>query len=138
MQHYPLIRTIYLYIFTLTGLTLLVIGAVRFLDMGLKAFVFTKADEEQRIYSYQPPMPVYMEKAEMAAEGEELSETEKIQLKQALADYEEWKKRTENIDPITSRRHRDASLNLAMIIIGFPLYFYHWRIIRKETPAKSQ
>ena len=38
--HYPLIRTIYLYLFALLGLALLTIGGVRFVDMGLKAFVF--------------------------------------------------------------------------------------------------
>ena len=44
--HYPLIRTIYLYLFALLGLVLLTIGSIRFVDMALRAFVFTKADQE--------------------------------------------------------------------------------------------
>lgn len=57
-KHYPLIRTIYLYLFALLGLVLLTIGGVRFVDMGLKAFVFTKAEEEVRlIYDQVPPIP---------------------------------------------------------------------------------
>ena len=43
-KHHSLVRTIYLYLFALVGLALLTIGAVRFVAMGLKAFVFTKAD----------------------------------------------------------------------------------------------
>lgn len=135
MQHYPLIRTIYLYLFSLLGLVLLIIAGVRFLDMGLKAFVFTKADEEQRLYKIQPPMPIAIEKVQVAADGKELSEDERNQMKQFLADYERWKKENDKFDPVKSQRQRDASFNLAMIIIGLPLYLYHWRIIKKETKA---
>ncbi|GAG22415.1 unnamed protein product, partial [marine sediment metagenome] len=55
-KHHPLVRTIYLYLFALVGLALLTIGAVRFVDMGLKAFVFTKAEELQRLYEAMPPL----------------------------------------------------------------------------------
>ena len=50
MKEHTLVRTIYLYIFALLGLVLLIIGSVNFLNMGLKAFVFTQADEESRIF----------------------------------------------------------------------------------------
>ena len=133
MQHYPLIRTIYLYLFSLLGLVLLIIAGVRFLDMGLKAFIFTEADEQQRLYMVQPPMPVAIEKVQTAADGKELSEDERSQIKQFLADYERWKNESDKLDPVNSQRQRDASLNLAMIIIGLPLYLYHWKIIKKEN-----
>ena len=48
---YHLIRKIYLYTFSLVGLVLVVIGGVRLVGLGLKAFVFTKAD----VY-YEYPM----------------------------------------------------------------------------------
>lgn len=48
------IRTIYLYLFTIIGLSLLVSGSVQFVDMGLKAWVFTQADVR---YEY----PIYPE-----------------------------------------------------------------------------
>jgi len=133
MQHHPLIRTIYLYLFALLGLVLLVIAGVRFLDMGLKAFIFTRADEEQRLYKIQPPMPMAIEKVQIAADGKELSLDDRNQIKQFLADYERWKNENEKFDVIRSQREREASFNLAMIIIGLPLYLYHWRIIKKET-----
>ncbi|MDO8554989.1 MAG: hypothetical protein Q7R75_00260 [bacterium] len=133
MQHYPFVRTIYLYLFSLLGLVLLIVAGVRFLDMGLKVFVFTKADEEQRFYKIQPPMPIAIEKIQIAAGGKELSEDERNQMKRFLADYEKWQNESDKFDPVKSQRQRDASFNLAMIIIGLPLYLYHWRIIKKET-----
>jgi len=135
--HYPLVRTIYLYLFALLGLILLVIGGVRFVDMGLKAFVFTKAEEEQRLLYKMPPMiPVEIKKLEQVEGSKKefcLPEKDRAAIELWLAEYKEWKERRTKIDPITARRHRDASLNLAMILVGLPLYLYHWRIIKKET-----
>ena len=139
-EHYPLIRTIYLYLFTLLGLVLLVIGGVRFVDMGLKVFIFTKAEEEQKIlYRHPSYMPYPVQQIEKLQEEEEgLSEEEKATIKEWLADYKVWKEEESQINPVTSRRHRDASLNLSLILIGLPLYLYHWRIIAKETKNKKK
>jgi len=143
-KHYPLIRTIYLYLFSILGSVLLTVGGVRFVDMGLKTFVFTKAEEEQRlIYKQVPPVPYSVSRIEeLQREIEEekeicLSEEEKITFEQWLTDYKDWKERRSKIDYVLARRHRDASLNLSLILIGLPLYFYHWRIIKRETKNKE-
>ncbi|PIV10189.1 MAG: hypothetical protein COS49_01880 [Candidatus Portnoybacteria bacterium CG03_land_8_20_14_0_80_41_10] len=139
MKHYPLIRTIYLYLFTIVGLTLLTIGSVRFLDMGLKAFVFTKAEEEQRLIYQQPPLPYSIKRLEEVdlAENASLSSEEKEAIAHWLVDYKNWQEKSSKVDYVTAKRHRDASLNLALILIGLPLYFYHWRVIKKETKNKK-
>lgn len=141
MQKRSSIRLIYLYIFAITGLVLLIIGGVRFIDMGLKAFVFTAADEEQRLYSRQPPMPIYpVEKLDDIQDGGELTAQQQEAIERWLVEYEAWEERRDDLDPITSRRHRDASISLAMILVGAPLYIYHWGTIRKESkqpPEKS-
>ena len=134
-----LIRTIYLYLFALVGLALLTAGAVRFVDMGLRALVFTKADEMQRLYQMMPPvMPYSLERLGELQEGEGLSEEERAAIKRWLADYKDWEERRSKIDPVIASRHRDASVNLAMILVGLPLYLYHWRIIGRETRSKEQ
>jgi len=138
MSKHSLIRTIYLYIFATLGLVLLTIGSVRFVDMGLKAFIFTQADEEQRLYNKMPTYaPVATEKLESMASGSQttLSESEKQSIRQWLTDYKNWEQERAKIDPVSAQRHRDASVNLALILIGLPLYLYHWRVIKKE--AKS-
>ncbi len=143
MEKHSLVRTIYLYLFALLGLVLLTIGGVRFLDMGLKAFVFTKAEEENRISYKMPPVPYSISGIEkLQQEGEEgkevcLSEDEKLRIDEWLVTYENWKEQREKIDPVTTRRHRDASMNLSLILVGLPLYFYHWTIIKKETRNKA-
>ena len=137
-KHYPLIRTIYLYLFTLVGLTLLIIGSVRFLDMGLKAFVFTQAEEEEQLYSRQPVAPYPLERIEEIQGSQSLSEEEKTAIRQWLADYKNWQEKSSKVNSVTARRHRDASFNLSMILIGLPLYLFHWRIIKRETKNKKE
>ena len=136
MKKSSTIRTIYLYLFALLGLIFLTIGCVRFLDMGLKAFVFTKAEEEQRMNYKQPPVNYEMiQRLEKVSteEGEEFSDKEKIQIKNMIESYKKWEEEVDKIDPITSRRHRDASINLSLMLVGLPLYLYHWFVIKKET-----
>lgn len=142
MSKHSLIRTIYLYLFAIVGLVLIVIGSVSFLDMALRAFVFTKADQEERLFRLQPPMPLGISDAPPIAEQlknrDDLTLIQKERIGQWLRDYERWQMEQQKIDPVTARRHRDASRNLAFILIGSPLYLYHWRIIAKETREKNQ
>ena len=142
MKKYTLVRTIYLYIFALLGLVLLIIGSVNFLNMGLKAFVFTQADEENRIFSKQMPVPTIPKIENIQQDIEEgkdicFSAEEKIIVENWLDDYNNWEKNMSEFDTVTSRRHRDASMNLSLILIGLPLYLYHWKIIKRETEEKE-
>lgn len=136
MPKHSLIRTIYLYLFTLLGLVLLTISGIRFLDMGLKAFVFTRAEEQQRL-EYARPMTSYpVEKLQSLETSEQsLTEREKEQIRQMIQSFQEWEEQKKQVDPIASQRHRDASSSLAMILIGLPLYLYHWGVIRKESKS---
>ena len=138
LEKHPLVRTIYLYLFTLVGLTLVVSGAVRFLDMGLKVFIFTKADDDQklqRFYPYSSIPAISIEKIQNFQESTstELTSEEKTALKSWLAEYQAYKEQADKTDYLTSQRQRDASSSLAMILVGLPLYLYHWRIIKRET-----
>lgn len=129
------IRTIYLYLLAMIGIVLIVIGGVRFLDMGLKAFVFRQAEEEERLMSRQPPMPYILERVDRLGTGpgtEDLTPEETAAVRQWLEEYRQWKERSEAVDPIVARRQRTASTSLALILVGLPLYLYHWGIIRRE------
>jgi len=138
MEKHSTIRTVYLYIFAMIGLVLLIIGGVRFIDMGLKSFVFTQAEAESRFYTAKPPLPYPLPIIEDLQDEEGLSEEEETAIKQWLADYADWQERTAKIDSVTAQRHRDASINLALILVGLPLYIYHWRVIRKETNERKR
>ncbi len=140
-EKHSLVRTIYLYLFTIIGLSLVIIGTVRFLDMGLKAFIFRGADDPERVQQkyYQTYLPYSVEKitAPEAVDGiEGLTDAEKDSLKNFIKDYEAWREDEEKIDYLSSRRQKEASINLSMLLVGLPLYLYHWRIIRRETKDK--
>ena len=132
-KHYPLIRTIYLYIFALLGLILVIIGSVNFLNMGLKAFVFTKAEQSMEIDFERPmPAPLSADKMEELGKGSELSETELVLVQEWLEEYKIWKTESDKVNYLVSNRHRDASINLSLILVGIPLYLYHWFTIKRE------
>jgi hypothetical protein len=109
MVKYPLVRKIYLYTFSLVGLVLITIGSVRLVNLALKVYVFTKADQ---YYDYPVIQPAKPEAEPVAPSKQQIEEFQKNQR--------------------TSQRQRDAAESLAMIIIGIPLFLYHWSRIKKD------
>ena len=128
------VKTIYLYLFSLLGLVLIIIGTVNFLEMGLKAYVFTQADQTERVMEQRPVMPHSLEKedVENIKESGSLSSKQEEEIENWLSSYKEWQEQKEKTDPLTSRRHGEAANNLALIIVGIPVFLYHWRIVRRE------
>lgn len=144
MHKYPLIRTIYLYLFSLVGLVLMIIAAVSFIDMALKAFVFTQAEADQRLANKEPPYPVFgPERTKIIAqtkEGESVTLTadEHAQLSQWLSQYQAQEEERKNIDYVTVRRQQEAAHSIAMLLVGIPLYLYHWSVIKKEAKERKE
>jgi hypothetical protein len=108
------IRLIYLYLFSFVGLIVFVIGCVRLVDLGLKVIVFNNAD----IYVSYPISP-YMGPDDKRSKEQIFIENEQ----QQKAQMEESKR----------NRQREISSSLAMIIVGAPLYLYHWSSIQRES-----
>ena len=107
------IRTAYLYLFSLVGLVLITVGMVRLVNLGLKVYIFTDADIS---YRYPGPVPKLI--------PEERDVVREEPTKEELEVYYEKERR--------SRRQRDAAGAFAALIIGVPLYLYHWTLIRRE------
>jgi hypothetical protein len=74
----------------------------------------------------------------MIAADTQLSAAERQQIQQALRDYQQWQERRRTIDPVVARRQRQAATALAMILVGLPIYLYHWRLIRREAAARRR
>lgn len=138
MARITLIRGIYLYLLSLVGISLVLIGGSGFVSMGLRAFVFTQADDEQRMYREMPPKPYGISHAKELDEGARTVINDPLLQKRWEVDYEAWRKRRESIDPVTSRRHREAATNLSFILVGLPLYIYHWRLIRQDRQSGEE
>lgn len=142
MEKHPLVRAIYLYLFTIVGLVLLVSGCVRFIDMGLKAFIFRQADAPERFmqeFSCQNVFyaPVSIEKMTAIQTDNSFSADEQATIKTFLDNYKKCQEEGVNINYVTSQRQRDASSSLAMILVGLPLYLYHWGVISREIKKRE-
>lgn len=101
------IRLLYLYLFSFIGLLIVVIGTVQIVDLGMKVYIFKQSDS----YEFARPVPL------------EPGSDVKIDPVEQKAFQENQTK---------SQRQRQASNALAMIIVGIPLYKYHWRLIQKS------
>ncbi|MCR4324310.1 MAG: hypothetical protein NUV69_01335 [Candidatus Curtissbacteria bacterium] len=110
-----LIRTLYLYGFSLVGLVLIVIGTVRLIDLGLKTYLFKQADTFVAYPAYPPE--------KVGEDSREMTEEERVKLKREQEEAE--------IKNAKSRKQATASSSIAMIIVGAPLFAYHWRLARK-------
>ncbi|MFH1457434.1 MAG: hypothetical protein ABIF17_05025 [Patescibacteria group bacterium] len=142
----PIIRTIYLYLFSLVGLAMLVIGATMLINLGLKAWIFTKADE-QDIYESRPAV-IYLKDPDLKSVEElklcenkcELTALQREQIDNWLVDYNTWQNTEKNLDPgkyVQSNRQRQASTAISLILIGLPLWLFHWFTIKKDLRKKE-
>ena len=129
----PVIRTIYLYLFSLVGLIVLLFGIGSLVNLGLKTFIFTKADLDL----YKEPIhlgySMTPDEQMIAIQRCELSEEDKESISKWLREYEE----DNDIDMRIVRRQEDASRAIAQIIVGFPVYLYHWGVIVRDRKRKE-
>ena len=102
------LRLLYLYLFSFVGLLITVIGSIQIVDLTLKTYVFKVSE-----YSSYPMMDIKDEKGVVTMSAAD-------QQKQQEADA-------------ANQRKRNLSNSLAMILIGTPLYLYHWKTIKKEN-----
>ncbi len=107
------IRLLYLYLFSFVGLLVTVIGTIRLVDLGLKVYVFKNAD----VYTYMA--------RPLAPEGKPFPAEEEARMRK---EQDQENKR---------QRQRTAAEALAMIVVGGPLYLYHWRTITRESKKKK-
>lgn len=127
------IRVVYLYLFALVGLVLVTIGGVQLVSLTLRTFVLTHADAEMRMhYMPDPPVRFSPDRATALADDTTFSAQEREAFRHWAADYERQRRMREEIDPVKSRRQRDAARALAFLIVGAPLFRFHWRRIKKE------
>lgn len=132
------IRAIYLYLLSLIGIILFLIGGSGFVSMGLRVFIFTQADDEQRMYREMPPRPYALSPAERIDGESRAVFRDSLMKEQYEEDYVEWRERRKSIDPVTARRHREAATNLSFILVGLPVYLYHWRLIRQDRTVEDE
>ena len=107
------IRLLYLYLFSFVGLLITIIGSTNLVSLGLKVYVFDNADIQDTRY-IAPRGPEDLDETILKSDISD-EEREEIVYKEAI-----------------KRRQREISNSLSMMIVGIPLYLYHWKTIKKE------
>ena len=101
------LRLLYLYLFSFVGLLVVVIGSINLVNIGLKTFVFKNADSFEAY-------PVALVKTD-------------VEPQPSMEEQQAWQERENQ-----RQKERDLTQAIAMIVVGAPLYFYHWKTIQKE------
>ena len=108
------IKKVYLYLVSLISLVILVIASIILINLALKTWVFPKADNNYYT-AYCPTI------SETTPDGMEISKPRECTDEQYARDQR------------ASQKQRDAAQALAMIIVAAPVFYYHWKLARKEA-----
>lgn len=113
----PIIKTLYLYVVSLVALFMVVFSLADIINIALRTYVFTAADQGYSGYYPEPACPI---------KGTDAATSTK--------DICIGREERETIDKKnnTAQKQRDLVRDISFIIVGVPLFLYHWRIIRKK------
>lgn len=109
------IKKAYLYVVSLVSLIIIIIGATMLVNMGLKTVLGVN---DFRSYPQQPcaAQPT-------APDGKTVACDPEFAKQQA-----EYDKQTQK-----DQKKRDVAQALAFIIVGSPVFWYHWKLARQEA-----
>lgn len=116
------IRNVYLYLVCAITLFMIAFAAVDLVNLALRTWVFTKAD--QMNYSYPVKTPDGY--CSFDKDGKRICPSTEEQQK---IDEREKKQNEENR---LSQRQSDLVRNISMLIVAIPLFTYHWLVIRRD------
>ncbi|HBC44743.1 MAG: hypothetical protein UX08_C0002G0047 [Candidatus Collierbacteria bacterium GW2011_GWB1_45_35] len=106
------LRLSYLYLFSFVGLLITIIGSIQILDLGLKTYVFKVSEYTYYAEPIKSPDGI---STDLSVEEQK----QRNQLEQA------------------NQRKRQLSTSLSMILVGVPVYLYHWKTIKKENRPEN-
>ena len=135
-----IVKNIYFYLVSLIGLILIVISISQLVNLGLKTWIFTAADGDK--YMSRPPA-IYLDQSYELKTAESLIECsdkcnltdgQRIALDNWTKDYKYWQENKKDQSKyIKADRQGNAVRGISMLIVGLPLFWIHWRIIRKKN-----
>lgn len=155
MSEKTTIRTVYLYLFSLVGLALTIIGFVIMANILLKTYIFKSADQINPYYysevppyitsSYEEKELKKIESVNTNADELQLSDIEKEDVQKWLEDYKKWKENEQKRMEFESKRNyvkernaQSMSIALSLIFVGFPIYLVHWALITRDIKKNKE
>lgn len=132
-----IIRNVYLYLVTLIGLITFIFGSVGIINNMLQHYVF-QVDQSDMYYA-QPIYPGFKGQCAQAYPDPADKEGKRmiIPTTQEVADCQKAEKeQNERIN--RANFGRELSISLAQIVIGLPIWLFHWGIIQKEARKREE
>ncbi len=108
------LKKAYLYLVSVITIIIWVVGGIMLLNLGLKTWVFTKAD--QSYYSSPCAMPVSPDGKTATCTPEQIAEQKK-----------------QDEDNRKAQKQSEAAQAVSMIIIAAPVWWFHWRLAKREV-----
>jgi len=135
------IRPTYFYFIALAALIMIVVSGGMLINIGLKTWVFPEANNANK-YIESPQLAFKGSDAKAPVQsmidcGEkcEIDDETVILAEQWIVDYEEW----ENSDYQSyNNNQRQAAAALPYIIVGIPLFWYHWNVARSRKKKEEK
>ncbi|MBX4191551.1 MAG: hypothetical protein KW804_02000 [Candidatus Doudnabacteria bacterium] len=110
------LKKAYLYLVSIIALIIMVTGGIILINMALKTWVFTKADKDYYSGPCISNKAVPPGEASTACTPEEEARNMKMQEENRSA-----------------QKQRDAAQAVAMLLVASPVWYFHWRMARKES-----
>lgn len=119
-----IIKNIYLYLVSFVSLMMITISVANMVDIALKTYLFTKADDN----FYYPVAPC----AVPAPKGTDVSGQEQTTSSLAECAKEGGRMKQQADENRTAQRQRDLVRDISFLVVGIPLFAYHWRVVRRK------
>lgn len=120
-----ILQLIYLYILSFVGIVITIVSSVGVINLVLKNYVF-QVDSVDYYYAdiCRTPKTVENGSAGIPPTDEEVQKCEQSEKEKALM-------------RLSNETKRDLASSIAGIVVGTPLWLYHWGIIRKKKPEEE-
>lgn len=122
------IRNVYLYLVAMIGLIVFLFGAVGLTNNIIKNYVFGADD-----YRYISPFGTE------CAQTYSKDPTSSVMVERTPEEIAECERRIEEQNELNRRNDmaREFSINIAQLVIGLPVWLFHWGIIQREYRKKK-
>lgn len=122
------IRNIYLYLVCAITLFMVVFAAVDLISLGLRTWVFTKADQINFSYPVKSPDGY----CSFDKDGKRVCPSAEEQQKLSAQEKQQAD------DNRAAQRQNDLVRNISMLLVAIPLFAYHWIVIRRDRKELAE
>ncbi len=123
-----IIKNIYFYLVSFVALMMVVFSTANLINIVLKTYIFTDADQ----YTYYPSLEcdITGNSGEKTGIPPEPSQVKKLTPEECAAQEAKFLER-ERLN-MKSQRQRSLVTDISFIVVGVPLFAFHWYYARKK------